>query len=120
MATIKITTESGNLRVEKNLVTLSIGSKDTVTWDVDVEDGFCVEIVFCAHCGVMGPFQHREAPTNPARGRYKTHLTGGVDSNDIDTRAAVPGSIWKYDVVLFDKDTGQEIFRKDPYVKIIG
>jgi hypothetical protein len=115
---IKITAPKGNLHVDTNLIYLSIKDGDTVTWEIDVEDGMCVEIVFCQHCGVMGPFTFGDVPTNPARGWYKAHGRKDVGSNALDGNAAKPGSIWKYDVVLYDRDTGQEIARQDPYIKV--
>jgi hypothetical protein len=115
---VRITAPRGNLHVDTNLVYLNIKDGDTLVWEIDVEDDFCVEIVFCQHCGVMGPFVHADVPTNPARGWYKAHGRKDVDSNGLDPHSANPGSIWKYDVVLYDRDTGQEIARQDPFIKV--
>jgi len=115
--TIKITAPNGNLSVDKNLVKLSLAGKDTVTWDVAIDADLSVEILFHPQCCVLGPFKSKPSLANPARGWYKSVGAASVDSNEID---AAEGTIWKYDVVLYDAETGQEIDRKDPYIRING
>jgi hypothetical protein len=115
--TIKISSQDGNLKVDKNLVKLSLSGKDTVTWDIAIDADQSVEILFYPECNLVGPFKSKPSLANPGRGWYKSVGASSVDSNDIDAAA---GTIWKYDIVLYDAETGQEIDRKDPWVKIGG
>jgi hypothetical protein len=112
--TIVITAPGGFLNVDSNLVTLSAKNGDVVRWDVQVGDGLCVEILFERQHGTMGPFAHAGSDKNPGRGWYKVHGNGDIQTSAPDQSSGV----WKYEVVLYDCESGQEIDRKDPYIKI--
>jgi hypothetical protein len=112
--TVTITAPGGFLSVDTNLVKLSKKDSDVIKWDVKVDAEMCVEIVFHCQSGTVGPFAHVASAKNPARGWYKVHGSDDVESNALDQTSGM----WKYDVVLYECETGHEIDRKDPYVFI--
>ena len=84
-------------------------------WTVEVGAGQSVEIEFHKEDGKDGPFEHKNNPDNPKRGRYKKDKSGSIESNKVDEKVEKK---WKYDVIL--REGGKEVDRKDPYIKTYG
>ena len=117
---VEITIEGGKVvKVKPHVCNVNSGAGDTVKWEIkaDVANTYLVEIVVYAQHGTLGPFRRDNAKlTNPTRGWY--HSAGGRHQTSyVDLPIPAP-TMWKYDVVLYDCDSGQEIDRFDPWLKL--
>jgi hypothetical protein len=110
MAKVEISAPDGFLKVHPNVT--YVKPDDTVKWDIDVSDDFCVEIVFESQQGVVGPFTFASGRLSCARGQYQS-----MGRFNFETTPDQSQGIWKYDVFLYDVETGQQVDQVDPWIK---
>jgi hypothetical protein len=110
MAKIEISAPDGYLKVHPNVT--KVKPDETVKWDIDVSDDFCVEIVFQSQQGEAGPFEVAISALSCARGRYRSQ--GRFNFETIPDQSE---GIWKYEVFLYDVETGQQVDHVDPWIK---
>lgn len=113
---VTITFKDGSLLVD--LPDALLAPEGSLEWIVEIGEGRELEIDFATYQGKKGPFSWK-SPTarNPVRGRYTTK--GGNDSVvTIPSNRADSFGYWKYDVVLRETRTGNDLATLDPGVLI--